>query len=168
MFWELIAANKRKSFLLFAGMATLLVLLGYFIGAATMGDGGGTIGIIVATAIWVIMSAASVFGGPDLVLEPGDQLVYELHEWSEEARRHLDQLLSSFGATPALLPSIGSASPLEDGMREAVPHVMKLAPSSAMTYGPSGTVGGVNVGTNTSTVEAGEFSFPDAASTAAT
>ncbi len=68
MFWELIAANKRKSFLLFAGMATLLVLLGYFIGAATMGDGGGTIGIIVATAVWVIMSAASVFGGPDLVL----------------------------------------------------------------------------------------------------
>jgi heat shock protein HtpX len=69
MFWELIAANRRKSFLLFVGMATLLVLLGFFIGEATMGQGGGRIGIIVATAIWVIMSAASVFGGPDLVLK---------------------------------------------------------------------------------------------------
>ncbi len=68
MFWELIAANRRKSFLLFAGMATLLVLLGYFIGESTIGDGGGTIGIIAAVAVWVIMSAASVFGGPDLVL----------------------------------------------------------------------------------------------------
>ncbi len=68
MFWELIAANRRKSFLLFAGMAALLVTLGYFVGAATMGDGGGNIGIIVAVAVWVIMSAASVFGGPDLVL----------------------------------------------------------------------------------------------------
>jgi heat shock protein HtpX len=69
MFWELIAANKRKSFLLFVGMATLLVTLGFFIGEATMGQGGGRIGIIVATGIWVIMSAASVFGGPDLVLK---------------------------------------------------------------------------------------------------
>ncbi len=68
MFWELIAANKRKSFLLFAGMAALLVSLGYFIGEATMGEGGGNIGIIVAVAVWVIMSAASVFGGPDIVL----------------------------------------------------------------------------------------------------
>jgi heat shock protein HtpX len=68
MMWELIAANKRKSLLLFAGMATVLVLLGYTIGEATMGGGGGQIGIIIAVAIWVIMSSASVFGGPDLVL----------------------------------------------------------------------------------------------------
>jgi heat shock protein HtpX len=68
MFWELIAANRRKSFLLFVGMAVLLVSLGYFIGEATMGEGGGNIGIIVAVGVWVIMSAASVFGGPDLVL----------------------------------------------------------------------------------------------------
>ncbi|HEX5130951.1 MAG TPA: M48 family metallopeptidase [Candidatus Krumholzibacteria bacterium] len=68
MMWELIAANKRKSMMLFIGMATLLVLLGFFIGEATMGQGGGQIGIIIAIAVWVIMSAASVFGGPDLVL----------------------------------------------------------------------------------------------------
>jgi heat shock protein HtpX len=69
MMWELIAANRRKSLLLFVGMATLLVLLGYFIGEAAMGEGGGTFGIIVATAVWVIMSAASVFGGPELILK---------------------------------------------------------------------------------------------------
>ena len=70
MMWELIAANRRKSFLLFAGMAALLLSLGYFIGEATIGQGGGGwIGVIIATAVWVIMSAASVFGGPELVLK---------------------------------------------------------------------------------------------------
>jgi len=68
MMWELIAANRRKSLFLFVGMATLLVALGYFIGEAAMGEGGGTFGIIVAVALWVILSAASVFGGPELVL----------------------------------------------------------------------------------------------------
>ena len=69
MMWELIAANRRKSVFLFAGMAALLVSLGYFIGEATMGQGGGWIGLIVATGVWVIMAAASVFGGPELVLK---------------------------------------------------------------------------------------------------
>src|SRR5580765_2482388 len=69
MMWELIASNRRKSFLLFTGMAALLLALGYFIGEATIGhNGGGWIGLIIATIVWVIMSAASVFGGPDLVL----------------------------------------------------------------------------------------------------
>jgi heat shock protein HtpX len=70
MMWELIAANRRKSVLLFTGMAALLLALGYFIGEATIGqNGGGWIGLIIATAVWVIMSAASVFGGPELVLK---------------------------------------------------------------------------------------------------
>ena len=69
MMWELIAANRRKSILLFVGMAVLLVALGYFIGEATMGEGGGSIGIIIAAGVWVIMSAASVFGGPELILK---------------------------------------------------------------------------------------------------
>jgi heat shock protein HtpX len=69
MMWELIAANRRKSIFLFVGMAALLVSLGYFIGEATMGEGGGWIGLIIATAVWVVMSAASVFGGPELVLK---------------------------------------------------------------------------------------------------
>jgi heat shock protein HtpX len=69
MMWELIAANRRKSILLFAGMALLLCALGWFIGEAAMGEGGGTFGLVVAVAVWVVMSAASVFGGPDLVLK---------------------------------------------------------------------------------------------------
>jgi heat shock protein HtpX len=50
-------------------MAALLLALGYFIGEATMGRGGQWIGLTIATAVWVIMSAASVFGGPELVLK---------------------------------------------------------------------------------------------------
>ncbi len=68
MMWELIAANKRKSLMLFVGMVIVLVLLGFSIGEATMGEGGGFVGIIAALVIWTIMSAASVFGGPELVL----------------------------------------------------------------------------------------------------
>jgi len=69
MMWELIAANRRKSIFLFVGMAALLVSLGYLIGETTMGEGGGWIGLIIAVALWVIMSAASVFAGPELVLK---------------------------------------------------------------------------------------------------
>src|SRR5512134_151385 len=69
MMWELIASNRRKSIFLFVGMAALLVSLGYLIGEATMGEGGGWIGLIIAVAVWVVMSAASVFGGPELVLK---------------------------------------------------------------------------------------------------
>ena len=69
MMWELIASNRRKSIFLFVGMAALLVSLGYLIGEATMGEGGGWIGLIIAVAVWVIMSAASVFAGPELVLK---------------------------------------------------------------------------------------------------
>lgn len=72
--WELIASNRRKSAMLFTGMAVLLLALGWFIGEATIGRGdasgtGGWIGVILATIVWVIMSAASVFGGPELVLK---------------------------------------------------------------------------------------------------
>src|SRR5690606_1771112 len=64
-------------------------------------------------------------GQPDLELEPGDQLVYELHEWSEEARRYLDQLLTSFGSTPTM-EGAGDAQALGLGLggrRTAIPHL---------------------------------------------
>ena len=41
MMWELIAANKRKSIFLFAGMAIILCVLGYLIGFTVYPDGGG-------------------------------------------------------------------------------------------------------------------------------
>jgi heat shock protein HtpX len=68
MMWELIAANRRKSIGLFAGMAVVLCVLGYLIGHVVHPDGGGMLGLIVAVALWVVLSAVSAFGGSDLML----------------------------------------------------------------------------------------------------
>ena len=50
MMWELIAANRRKSIVLFAGMAVILCLLGYGIGYTFHPDGGGQLGLFIAVA----------------------------------------------------------------------------------------------------------------------
>lgn len=69
MMWELIAANRRKSMFLFAGMALVLCALGYLIGFTVHPEGGGFLGLFVAIAIWVLLSAMSVFGGSSLILK---------------------------------------------------------------------------------------------------
>jgi heat shock protein HtpX len=69
MMWELIAANRRKSIFLFAGMAVLLCLLGYGIGYTVHPEQGGPIGLFIAVTIWLILSAMSVFGGGSLLLK---------------------------------------------------------------------------------------------------
>lgn len=68
MMWELIAANRRKSMFLFAGMAAILCVLGYLIGHVVHPDGGGTLGLIMAVAIWMFLSILSVAGGGNLIL----------------------------------------------------------------------------------------------------
>lgn len=68
MMWELIAANRRKSFFLFAGMAVVLCVLGFLIGHIVHPDGGGYLGLFLAVAIWVFLSALSVFGGGGMIL----------------------------------------------------------------------------------------------------
>ncbi len=68
MMWELIAANRRKSMFLFAGMAIILCVLGYLIGHIVHPEGGGNLGLFMAVAIWVVLSALSVFGGSSLIL----------------------------------------------------------------------------------------------------
>lgn len=68
MMWELIAANRRKSLALFAGMAIILCGLGYTIGHVVHPEGGGYLGLFGAIAIWVILAAGTVFGGESLVL----------------------------------------------------------------------------------------------------
>jgi heat shock protein HtpX len=68
MMWELIAANRRKSITLFAGMAIVLCLLGYGIGYTVQPDGGGPLGLVISISIWLILSAMSVFGGGSLLL----------------------------------------------------------------------------------------------------
>jgi heat shock protein HtpX len=54
---------------LFIGMAIVLCALGYLIGYTVHPDGGGFLGLFVAVAIWVILSALSVFGGGDLIIK---------------------------------------------------------------------------------------------------
>ena len=67
--WELIRANRRKSIVLFIGMGICLILLGYFVGAVWLGPDGGTAGIVIAVAIWTILSLVSYFSG-DSILSP--------------------------------------------------------------------------------------------------
>ncbi|MBK7979932.1 MAG: M48 family metallopeptidase [Ignavibacteriae bacterium] len=66
--WELIQANKRKSIILFVGMGTILILLGFFIGETFLGEGGGSLGILAAFLIWVLISAVSYFAGSSIIL----------------------------------------------------------------------------------------------------
>jgi len=66
--WEIIAANKRKSMALFAAMGACLLALGYFIGVALYGDGGGMGGLFIALGIWGFLSVISVFAGSSIIL----------------------------------------------------------------------------------------------------
>lgn len=66
--WELIQANRRKSIILFVAMGIILLLLGYFFGAAFLGDGGGAFGIFIAIILWSILSLVSYFSGSKIIL----------------------------------------------------------------------------------------------------
>ena len=68
MMWELIAANRRRSLVLFIGMAFVLCTLGYLIGHVVHPEGGGRLGLIFAVAMWMGLSAMSIFGGGSIVL----------------------------------------------------------------------------------------------------
>jgi heat shock protein HtpX len=66
--WELIAANKRNSIILLTVMAVVLILLGFIIGSAIEPNGGGVVGILIAGAVWVIMSLVSYASGDQILL----------------------------------------------------------------------------------------------------
>jgi len=66
--WELIRANQRKSFWLFVCMGILLLLLGYTIGSSLIPEGGGSFGVIIALAIWIILSIVSIAFGSNILL----------------------------------------------------------------------------------------------------
>jgi len=66
--WELIRVNKRNSILLLLTMAVCLILLGFFIGLGFFGSEGGFIGIIIATVIWLILTAVSFSSGDQILL----------------------------------------------------------------------------------------------------
>ena len=64
--WEQIRSNQIKSVVLVIGMGGLLILLGYFLGLYFFDSALG--GLIVALAIWVIMSLFAYFQGGSLLL----------------------------------------------------------------------------------------------------
>jgi len=66
--WELIRANKRNSIILMVLMAAVLLLLGYIIGTAFAGPKAGFTGVIIATAIWFLLSLVSFAGGDQILL----------------------------------------------------------------------------------------------------
>jgi heat shock protein HtpX len=67
--WELIRANKRNSIILMALMASVLLLLGYIIGAVFSGNSyGGYTGLMIATAIWLVLTLISFAGGDQIFL----------------------------------------------------------------------------------------------------
>ncbi len=65
--WELIQANKRKSLILFFCMGICLLLLGYIVAAAYHRQ-AGVFGLLIAFAVWVILSLISFFSGDSIIL----------------------------------------------------------------------------------------------------
>jgi heat shock protein HtpX len=66
--WELIRANKRNSIVLMVTMAVVLVLLGYIIGVAALGSEGGLFGVIIATAVYLLLALVSFSSGDQILL----------------------------------------------------------------------------------------------------
>jgi len=66
--WELIRANKRSSIILMVVMAVVLLLLGFIIGMAFFGQEGGLFGLMIATAIWLILTMISLSSGDQILL----------------------------------------------------------------------------------------------------
>jgi len=64
--WEQIRSNQIKSVVLVIGMGGLLVLLGYFLGLYFFDSAIG--GLVVALAVWVLMSLFAYFQGDSLLL----------------------------------------------------------------------------------------------------
>ncbi len=66
--WELIRANKRNSIVLMVLMALVLLILGFVIGLGFFGPEGGFFGLIIATAIWLILTLISFSSGDQILL----------------------------------------------------------------------------------------------------
>jgi len=64
--WQQIRSNQIRSVILVAAMAALLLVIGYFLGAAYFGSGIG--GLIIALVIWAIMNLVAFFQGDRILL----------------------------------------------------------------------------------------------------
>ncbi|HVE40133.1 MAG TPA: M48 family metallopeptidase [Planctomycetota bacterium] len=66
--WEAIESNRRRSRIIVAGMAALLVLLGALIGGAVAHRGGPVVGIGIALLLWFVLWLVAVFQGDSIML----------------------------------------------------------------------------------------------------
>jgi heat shock protein HtpX len=66
--WEIISANRRRSWILFIAMGACLILLGYLIGETFAPRGGGIGGIVIAGMVWFVMSLVAYFSADSIFL----------------------------------------------------------------------------------------------------
>ena len=66
--WEIIRANRRRSFFLFAIMFFALALLGFVLGGAVDPKNGPFAGMFIAVAVVIIMGLVSYFAGDTVIL----------------------------------------------------------------------------------------------------
>jgi heat shock protein HtpX len=69
MMWELIHQNRKRSLILFAGMAFLLSAVGYLVGAYYGGESGGLVGLAAAVGIWIGLTLVTVTSGDEILLK---------------------------------------------------------------------------------------------------
>jgi heat shock protein HtpX len=79
--WELIQANKRNSIILMATMAAVLLALGYVIGASVEPTRGGSMGLIIAAAIWLVLALVSLAAGDQILLSASgaQKVTHDVH-----------------------------------------------------------------------------------------
>jgi len=67
--WELIRANKRNSIILMVIMASVLLVLGFVLGMVfSQSPEGGFFGLMIASAIWLILTLISFSSGDQILL----------------------------------------------------------------------------------------------------
>ncbi|MBD3234221.1 MAG: M48 family metalloprotease [candidate division Zixibacteria bacterium] len=78
--WELIRANKRKSFILISLMGTVLLLLGYVIGEF-YSPGAGFGGMAIAFFVWAGLALLSYYSGDSILLmaSKAKEVTHEVH-----------------------------------------------------------------------------------------
>ncbi len=64
--WEQIRSNQIRSVILVAGMAVLLLLIGYFLGIYFLDSAIG--GVIIALVIWAVMNLVAFSQGDNILL----------------------------------------------------------------------------------------------------
>ncbi len=94
--WELIRANKRNSIYLMIIMAICLVVLGFLLGRVFAGPAGSLMGIIVATAIWLILMVVS-FSSGDQVLLAASKAVPVTHDVHPQLFNVVEEMSISAG-----------------------------------------------------------------------